>query len=76
MRFRGIALLLGLTALTGCPDGKPKGDLPPLHPAKGKVVRGGQPIGGGLVRFFADSPLAGSGIVLDRKRDYGRAIDL
>ena len=31
---------------------------------------------GSLVRFFADSPLAGSGIQLDRKRDLGRAIDL
>jgi prevent-host-death family protein len=31
---------------------------------------------GSLVRFFADSPLAGSGIRLDRKRDFGRAIEL
>ncbi|MEO8371510.1 MAG: type II toxin-antitoxin system prevent-host-death family antitoxin, partial [Candidatus Solibacter sp.] len=31
---------------------------------------------GSLVRFFADSPLAGSGIQLDRKRDFGRAINL
>ena len=29
-----------------------------------------------LVRFFAESPLAGSGIRLARDRDYGRAIDL
>ena len=31
---------------------------------------------GSLVRFFAESPLAGSGIQLDRQRDFGRAIDL
>jgi prevent-host-death family protein len=31
---------------------------------------------GSLVQFFADSPLAGSGIQLDRQRDFGRAIDL
>jgi len=29
-----------------------------------------------LSRFFADSPLAGSGINLERKPDYGRAVDL
>ena len=31
---------------------------------------------GSLVRFFAESPLAGSGIQLNRPRDLGRAIDL
>jgi antitoxin Phd len=31
---------------------------------------------GSLARFFADSPLAGSGIQLDRPRDLGRTIDL
>ena len=31
---------------------------------------------GSLVRFFADSPLAGSGIQLDRQRDFGRVIKL
>ena len=31
---------------------------------------------GSLVQFFADSPLAGSGIQLDRQRDFGRAIKL
>jgi prevent-host-death family protein len=29
-----------------------------------------------LSKFFADSPLAGSGIDLERKRDYGRLVDL
>jgi hypothetical protein len=38
----------------GCNDGKPKGDLPPLHPVKGKVVRNSQPVNGGLVRFHTD----------------------
>ncbi len=31
---------------------------------------------GSLAQFFANSPLAGSGIQLDRQRDFGRAIDL
>ena len=31
---------------------------------------------GSLVKFFADSPLAGSGIRLGRKRDFGRTINL
>jgi prevent-host-death family protein len=31
---------------------------------------------GSLARFFADSPLAGSGIQLDRQRDYGRTVEL
>jgi prevent-host-death family protein len=31
---------------------------------------------GSLAQFFADSPLAGSGIRLDRPRDFGRAIEL
>jgi prevent-host-death family protein len=29
-----------------------------------------------LAQFFAESPLAGSGIDLERKPDYGRPIDL
>jgi len=29
-----------------------------------------------LVRFFAESPLAGSGIDLDRKPDFGRPVEL
>ena len=29
-----------------------------------------------LVQFFAESPLAGSGIDLERKPDYGRPVDL
>jgi len=29
-----------------------------------------------LVRFFAESPLAGSGIDLERQPDYGRPVDL
>jgi prevent-host-death family protein len=31
---------------------------------------------GSLVQFFAASPLRGSGIDLERSRDFGRAIDL
>lgn len=31
---------------------------------------------GSLAQFFSDSPLAGSGIRLDRERDYGRNVEL
>lgn len=31
---------------------------------------------GSLVQFFADSPLAGSGIQLERQRDYGRTVEI
>ena len=31
---------------------------------------------GSLAQFFADSPLAGSDIKLERPRDFGRVIDL
>jgi antitoxin Phd len=31
---------------------------------------------GSLARFFAESPLAGSGIQLERQRDFGRTIRL
>jgi hypothetical protein len=31
---------------------------------------------GTLAEFFAESPLRGSGIDLDRRRDYGREIKL
>jgi hypothetical protein len=42
---------LGLAILTGCPASTPKGDLPPLQPAKGKVLRSGQPVNGGSIKF-------------------------
>jgi antitoxin Phd len=29
-----------------------------------------------LVRFFANSPLVGSGVQFERKRDYGRTVEL
>lgn len=49
MRARLIAI--GLCLLAGCQDGKPKGELPPLNPVNGKVVRNGEPVAGGSVRF-------------------------
>ena len=48
------AAAFGLALLIGCDGSKPGGDLPALHPARGKVVRGSEPVGGGTVRFFAD----------------------
>lgn len=51
---RFVMVSLSVIVLVGCPNGKPKGDLPPLHPAKGKLTRGGQAVTGGTVRFIAD----------------------
>jgi len=52
--MRTLGLAAALAVLVGCDGSKPTGDLPPLHPAKGKVVRGSEPVRGGTVRFFAD----------------------
>lgn len=46
-------IALGLLALAGCSDPKVQGDLPDLHPVKGKVVRGTKAVAGGEVRFTA-----------------------
>jgi len=55
MRPTLIIALLCLASLSGCKEGdKPKGDLPNLHPAKGKVLRGGQPVNGGSLRLEAE----------------------
>jgi hypothetical protein len=51
MRFRCLSAALGLIVVIGCQEAKPKGDLPPLHPAKGRVVRAGAPVAGGLIQF-------------------------
>ncbi|HEX3146999.1 MAG TPA: hypothetical protein VHR66_02890 [Gemmataceae bacterium] len=58
MRIRIVGMVLGLAALTSCQDGKPKGDLPPLHPVKGKVLQNGQPVSGGGVQFRTDPETA------------------
>src|SRR5277367_5427915 len=38
------------------------------------VTRSRQP--GNLVQFFAESPFAGSGLEIERARDYGRKVEL
>lgn len=55
MNVRPIAIAFALFALLGCDPGKPKGDLPPLQPAKGKVLRDGQPVNGGSIKFIAEN---------------------
>ncbi len=46
-------MLFSVVLLLGCGGGmdRPEGDLPELHPAQGKVTRGGQPVAGGFVQF-------------------------
>jgi hypothetical protein len=48
------SVVLVLAVLVGCSEPKVQGDLPDLHPVKGKVVRAGQPVSGGEIRFTAD----------------------
>ena len=54
MAIRNVGMILALIVLIGCQDSKPKGDLPPLHPAKGKVLSNGQPVSGGGVQLRTD----------------------
>jgi len=56
MGIRGLPATLALAVLIGCQEAKPKGDLPPLYPAKGKVVRGGVPVASGLIQFQSEPP--------------------
>src|SRR5947209_4160318 len=56
MRIRIVSSVLILVLLTSCQDDKPKGDLPPLHPAKGKILQNGQPVSGGGVQFRTEPP--------------------
>jgi hypothetical protein len=51
MSMRWCVLLVGLA---GCSPDKPQGELPPLQPAMGTVVRGGKAAGPGLVQFRAE----------------------
>ncbi|WP_020467897.1 hypothetical protein [Zavarzinella formosa] len=55
-----LTLFVGGLGLSGCSENKPKGDLPPLNPSKGKVMRGGSPVAGGIVQFRAEPAKPGS----------------
>jgi hypothetical protein len=54
--MRTIALMV-IFAVAGCQDGKPKAELPPLHPTTGKVVRNGQPAGPGSLQLDPEPAL-------------------
>lgn len=45
--FFGVALL----GILGCGDASKQPDFPELHPVKGVIKMGGQPVKGGAVRF-------------------------
>ena len=66
MTLRRTFPLLLLLAL-GCGTSRPAGDLPELHPTRGTVTRGGQPVSGGALRLkpvaAADNNLRVSGLV-------------
>jgi hypothetical protein len=49
-----VACAVALGSLAGCGGGDNQPDFPALHPAKGVIKRGGQPVKGGVVRFTPD----------------------
>jgi len=55
-------------------QGKEEVVILPIEQYKKLTKRSKQPQG--LVRFFAESPLVGAGLDLERKRDFGRTVDL
>ncbi|MEA1952379.1 MAG: hypothetical protein U9N87_13450 [Planctomycetota bacterium] len=55
-----LVLLLVLAMFLGCGSGRPEGELPELYPAGGTVIRGGQPVTTGFLRFRPVSPDADS----------------
>ena len=58
-------VLLGLALLVGCSGvGRPEGELPELHPARGKVTRSGRAVAGGYVQFSAAEPGDGAGSLM------------
>jgi len=64
MRTR-LVLAFFLAVLLGCNgSGRPEGELPQLHPARGKVTRSGQRAAGGFVQFRSNSPDAGGNNLL------------
>ncbi len=53
------------------------GGTAPTAPVEGHDPLPERTLGqGSLAAFFADSPLAASGVQLDRERDFGRAVSL
>lgn len=69
MYSRFVMFALGLAVISGCGESKPKGDLPPLHPTKGQVLRGGQSVAGGSLQFEADPPIADVTLSAEVKAD-------
>ncbi|MBA4065341.1 MAG: hypothetical protein C0501_16845 [Isosphaera sp.] len=53
-RLTTVALAVSAALAAGCGGGGP--DLPELHPVKGTVRRGGQPVTAGSVQFATDPP--------------------
>jgi hypothetical protein len=51
MRLLVQTSILGIMLLVGCQSDKPKWELPPLHAAKGTILRGGSPVNGGVIQF-------------------------
>jgi hypothetical protein len=59
---------LFLLLLPGCRGGgRPAGDLPQLHPARGAVTRFGQPVAGGFIQFRSAAGDSGKNLIVTAK---------
>lgn len=60
-----LAGWLSLALFFGCGgSGRPEGDLPQLHAARGKVTRSGAPVAGGLVQLRPVAPSAKGDLIV------------
>lgn len=53
-RITAAAVFAALGLLAGCDPGRPQPEFDALHPVKGVVKRGAQPVKGGLIQFTPD----------------------
>jgi len=64
MRTR-LCIFAALCTVLGCHGPDPTVGLPTLHPVKGVVTRGGQPVTGGFLTFQPDKDIPGAAVVAD-----------
>lgn len=56
MRVFHVLVAALAAVLVGCGSGPTQPDFPDLHPVKGVVKKGGQPVKGGSIQFNSDPP--------------------
>ena len=53
--MRGATFWMLFAFTLGCGSGRPAGELPTLEPVTGQVLRDGEPVAGGMLRFRQES---------------------